>query len=378
MAFGAILGQTFDGYTKEQTISDQTKLMLGLPTTATPDEAFVVLYFNNKSASLFAVTVLQPNGQPWPNLQLNGVTNLNGGSIATNENGYALCRAESATPIVTATSNLLDVDNISQQLNKDENFITNVTITSNYISNYIMITSSRRITSSDFTSSVTTIDFTVVGGGGGGGAGNYSSYVPGITGGGGGGGGYVSTILGRSINNIGNYIDITIGAGGIGGTYVSGDSTDATNGEATKVIGANSSYLNIVANGGGAGQQGWYNAVKGGTGNGNGGEGAGGDDADHQDPATDGTNGTGYIFNSASLGLAGGGGGGGGANRYETSTSSGGLPKGAAGANRGSGGSSGSIPGGGGAGGGCGYDQNNGEPGGNGGSGAVYIRFNHQ
>ena len=377
MAFGAILGQTFDGYTKEQTLSDQTKLMLGLPTTATPDEAFVALYFNNKSSYLFAVTVLQPDGQPWPNLPLFNVTNINGGSISTDENGYALCMASSATPTLTAASNLLDVNYISQQLNKDENFITSVTVHSDYVSNYITITDSKRINRSDFSSGVTSIDFTAVGGGGGGGAGNYSSYIPGTTGGGGGGGGYVSTILGRSPSSIGSYIDITIGAGGTGGTYVSGDSTDATNGGVTTVVGANSSYLNLTANGGNAGKQGWYNRNEGGTGNGDGGRGAGGDDENHQRTAIAGTDGTGYIFNNSSLGLAGGGGGGGAGNRYEQDGAAGGSPNGAAGPARSYSGNNGSTPGGGGSGGGSGSSQNNGKTGGNGGSGAVYIRFNH-
>lgn len=377
MAFGAILGQTFDGYTKEQTISDQTKLMLGLPTTATPDEAFVALYFNNKSASLFAVTVLQPNGQPWPNLQLNGVTNINGGSIATNEDGYALCMAESATPTVTATSNLLDVNNISQQLNKDENFVTNVTVYSDYVSNYITITDSRRINRSDFSSGVTSIDFTAVGGGGGGGSGSYSSYVDSITGGGGGGGGYVATVLNRAVSSIGTYIDITIGAGGAGGTYQDSERTDATNGGQTRVVGANSSYLNLVANGGNAGEgRGEYRQVEGGTGNGNGGQGAGGSDSNHQRSAEDGVAGTGYIFNSMSLGLAGGGGGGGGCNRYENTQSAGGAPYGAAGGKRIGSGLDG-TKGGGGGGGGDGYDQYNGLSGGRGGDGIVYMSFNH-
>lgn len=189
MAYGAILGQRFDGYTREETLTDQTKLMLGLPTTATPDEAFVALYFNNQSASLFAVTVFQPNGEPWANLELQGVTNINGGSISTNAEGYALCRANTPTPTVMATSNLLDVNNINQQLDKDENFITNVTINSTFLDTYIRIDESQRIDSSQWTSSVTSIDFTAVGGGGGGGAGTYSSYVQGIAGGGGGGGG---------------------------------------------------------------------------------------------------------------------------------------------------------------------------------------------
>lgn len=377
MALGAILNQTFDGYTKEQTLSDQTKLMLGLPTTATPDEAFVALYFNNKSAYLFAVTVLQPDGKPWPNLPLFNVTNINGGSISTDENGYALCMASSATPTLTAASNLLDVNYISQKLNKDENFITSVTVYSNYASNYITITESKRINRSDFSSGVTSIDFTAVGGGGGGGSGSYSSYVNSITGGGGGGGGYVATVLNRAVSSIGTYIDITIGAGGAGGTYQDSERTNATNGGQTRVVGANPSYLNLVANGGNAGEgRGEYRQVEGGTGNGNGGQGAGGSDSDHQRSAEDGVAGTGYIFNSTSLGLAGGGGGGGGCNRYKNNQSIGGAPCGAAGGRRTGGGLDG-TKGGGGGGGGDGYDQHNGLSGGRGGDGIVYMRFNH-
>lgn len=374
MAFGVILNQQ-DWYTKSQTISDQTKLLLGLTTDATPDEAFLALYFHDRSMNLFGVTITYPNGDPWPNLQLQGVTNVNGDSISTDENGYALCASESATPTLTASSGYIDINNISWQLDKDASFITPVSIQASYVTPYVRINNSRQITKDQIFKTANTIDITVVGGGAGGSYG-YSNNAGEDSwfGGGGGGGGYVTTQLGININSINDYIDITIGSGGLGGIYTGSSEREPSSGNST-IVKDSSSQINITAKGGGSPR-----VTTPGTGNGNGGQ--GGEDT-YQSP-TDGSDGTGYIFNEFSLGVAGGGGGGGGYcdnNRPSGgSGGAGGSPYGGKGGNYSSDGQAGRGPGGGGGGGGVGnhsYGYGKHAYGGNGSAGTVYIRFNH-
>ena len=358
MAYGAILGQRFDGYTREETLDDQIKTLLGLSTDATPSEAFLALYLKGESSILFGITVLQPNGKPWANLALSGVTNINGEAVTTNENGYALCKADSSNPTITATSNYINVNNINQKLSKDENFITQATIQSSYNNGTIRITSYRKILSSEIADGVKTIDFTVVGGG----AAGYSvaNNRPGA----GGGGGYVVTELNKDYSQMGSYIEVGIGSGG---RYSTTNAASTIAGQNSYVKGENSEYLNIVANG-----------AKSQTGNGNGGNaGDGGSSAGYE--GQNGGNGTGYIFNESSLGLAGGGGGGGGADYSDAdpfSGGKGGSPKGGKGGDSDENGSNGTTPGGGGGGGGFKTRQNPGH-GGNGGDGMVYMRFNH-
>ena len=113
MAFGAILNQTFDGYTKKQTLSDQTRTLLGLPSDSTPDDAFQALYVTSTGGNVFSLTVLYPDGSPWAGLTLSGVTNLQGGPATTDSDGKALVSSQSSNPTVTGANDYIDINPIN-------------------------------------------------------------------------------------------------------------------------------------------------------------------------------------------------------------------------------------------------------------------------
>ena len=209
MAFGAILNQTFDGYTKKQTLSDQTRTLLGLPSDSTPDDAFQALYVTSTGGNVFSLTVLYPDGSPWAGLTLSGVTNLQGGPATTDSDGKALVSSQSSNPTVTGANDYIDINPINQQLSKDSSIVTYVTIqtttnTAN-INKVIQVTNDTSFKVSKF---IKRMDVGLCGGGGGGGDG------AGNRGGGGGGDGWITTRTNIQPSVYGDTISITIGKGG--------------------------------------------------------------------------------------------------------------------------------------------------------------------
>ena len=290
MKYGAILNQQFDGFTKDETLDDTTRTLLGLPTNATPNDAFQALYLQASGQNVFNITVHYPDGTPWPNLELNGVTNLQGGPAVTDAYGTVLATSESASP--TVSFNVYnDIQSFSQQINKDQYIITYVTLDTQVASGFednttIVVTSS---TTYNFSRFIDNVDITAVGGGAGGSGGGNRSGGGGL----GGGGGYVTTQLGIDLQTVGNSIQFNIGSGGKGGNGDEYSGNPGSNGTATTVVFSGGNGLTITANPG-----------MGRLGNGTGG-------AREDD---DGTDGSGYIFNESSRGVAGGGGGGAGTN----------------------------------------------------------------
>ena len=133
MALGAILGQTFDGYTKEETLSDDIKTILGLGPNDTPDAAFAKLALGNDKF-VFKIRLTYPNNAPYSSqpivgATISGVTNLDGGTATTNDYGEVICLATVNNPTVSWKSPYIDVNSITQQVNKDSNYITNITLT---------------------------------------------------------------------------------------------------------------------------------------------------------------------------------------------------------------------------------------------------------
>lgn len=336
MALGAILNQTFNGFTKEETLDSTTKTLLGLPNNATPNDAFQALYLQASGKNVFNITVKYPDGTPWPNLTLNGVTNLQGGPAVTNENGVVLAASDSANPTVSF-SIYDDIQSFSQQITKDQYIITYVTLNTQNASGFdegtvIVITSNKTY---NFSRAISSVDITGVGGGGGGSWGDTRSNY-----GSGGGGGYVTTELEVPLNEVGGNIQFVIGSGGNQGSE-SGNKL-GTDGGNTTITFTGGTGKQIVANGGKApdgstvkvtgytatGNDQTRDCLVGGKGNGNGGrEGFYiSTNAELNPRSTNGTNGSGYIFNDSNLGMAGGGGGGAG---QRSGTSQGGSPYGA-------------------------------------------------
>ena len=378
MAFGAILGQTFDGYTKEQIIDDAVRELYGVDETATPAELFLMLRLGDDKFA-FEVTVYYPDGvTPWPNLTLQGVTNVQGDPAVTNAQGKATVISTTASPTITATSSYLDVQNINQQVNKDSTFITKVNIVAAK-NDYVSHTASTTIAKSQFSPLVKQVQFTLVGGGQGGYCGSGLRGSGEADGGNGGNGGSIVVSDIFNIAQFNNYT-ITTGAGGKGQTpsssndQVPGD--DPGNGGNTSITFGGSSLSQLVAAGGNANSAG--NGGKGGIG----GESGRGSLVD----GAKGGNATVHLFNDPSLPLAGSGGGGGGGckgarNSYTSvDGGAGGSPNGGNGGASSTEGSNGGYGGGGGGGSNSMYTQgdyymNRLHSGGNGGQGIAYTKF---
>lgn len=283
---GAIGGDNI--YTKDQTLTDATKSMYNLPSSADPNMVLQKLampygYYG------FDITTIFSDGTIAPNIILNGVTDFNGNTVKTDANGRCpICVSQSATPTVSI-SGYLDVKDKSVTLSSSNNYVfTPNTITLELNSSIQTF----RTSTTKMVTGATKFDFCAVGGGGGGTCSRWGKEY----GGAGGGGGYVNSVTGISLPN--STISFTVGAGG---GYGHKDS-DASDGSAYAGAGGASYVKNAVgetivsANGGSGASKG-----VGGAGNGKGGN-----------TNSVGQNGTGYLFNDSSLGVAGGGGGGGG------------------------------------------------------------------
>lgn len=349
MGYGAILNKDIDinnYYTKEESLSESTRVLLGLPQSANLDDALQALYLKNSGGNLFGLTVLWPNGDPAANLTLGGVTNINDGIVTTNENGYALVKATTGTPTVTATSPYIDISNLNQTLNKDENLITNVTVyfQGAYETGVGLLVQSN--TSYDISPYCTTADISLISGGS---AGETGRSGMSDRAGDGGNGGYVLYTNGNQIasRNI-NRITINIGEGGTTDSYSGGMTFVYLQNNNFNIQTLQTTTYGQFASGGQGGTDDYLN----------------GEDC------------PGNIHNDGSLPASNywGGAGGAGQGEYDPS-GDGGRMGGGNGRSRNSSGSSGSAPG---AGGGGGYGTDDYRSDGyNGHAGGVYLRFHH-
>lgn len=335
MALGAILNQTFDGYTKEQTLSDQTRTLLGLPSNSTPDDAFQALFLTSTGGNVFSLTVLYPDGTPWAGLTLSGVTNLQGGPATTDSEGKALVSSQSSNPTVTGANDYIDINPINQRLSKDSGIVTYVTIrTTTNNANVNKIVKVTNDTSFKVSKFITRMDVGLCGGGGGGGDGfdSGSTY-----GGGGGGDGWIESRNGIQPSTYGNTINITIGKGGepgdnnrdySGDEYLSFAGEDGGN-TIFRISGGQG--LTLTAQGGqGGGKARDGRILKGGTGNT--GRQSGGNGCYYTGSNSSSTSATagsyGGYFSIAGQQINCGGGGGGGNSRYLDGDNPGGYPYG--------------------------------------------------
>lgn len=340
-------------------LKDSTASLIGLPNSALPDDALIALAIGVGYYG-FRIKVLLSNGEPAEGLKIEGIMSLDGSDVYTDYNGVAFGKSKSPATI-SIISPFLDQKNLESTVIESTGTITDTTISLLEQTDIIEITESKTVKISQATTSV---DITAVGGGGGGGGGstNQTSISALTSGGGGGGGGYVTTSLGNSTLLLSELI-IIIGAGGSAGGKQNKVGEPGTDGGATSVQLLNSNVITALGGSGGRGKN--TSGSRGGSGNGNGG-GWNQPDSTMEEAG----NGTGYIFNDSSLGLAGGGGGGGG----DTSVHAGGTPYGGTGASYNSGSDStdatvGTGFGGGGGGGMRVASASNGAPGG------VYLRF---
>lgn len=345
-------------YNKETVLQDATCEILDIPPSAVPNDAFAKLALGIGKYG-YVVTVLFPDGSPVEGATLTGINNQYGGTAVTNANGQAVGVSTEQSVVIGVNNPYIDIQSVSGIAIQSTGILTAYTVMLPYDESIKTLTSSQTL---NLSPKAATVDFCAVGGGGGGAqaVGNYEKRGPG------GGGGYVSNALNVQIGSEDTF-SIIVGAGGnVGENSSSSAETFTAAAGGTTSVSKNSSVI-LSANGGG-GATGYYRngTASGGTGNGNGGV------SDEK-----GADGTGYIFNDQSLGLAGGGGGGGDDSGTLTSGGYSGLPYGAPGSiwsvNTNAG-----TPGiGGGGGGGAKGSYGEGGYASAGGSGAVYARFHH-
>ena len=299
-------------------LKDSTASLIGLPNSALPDDALIALAIGVGYYG-FRIKVLLSNGEPAEGLKIEGIMSLDGSDVYTDYNGVAFGKSKSPATI-SIISPFVDQKNLESTVIEPTGTITDTTISLLGQTDIIEIAESKTVKLSQTTTSV---DITAVGGGGGGGGGSTrgTTVSTAACGGGGGGGGYVTTSLGNSTLLLSELI-IIIGAGGSAGGISNQVGTPGTDGGATSVQLLNSNVITALGGSGGKGKN--LTGSRGGSGNGNGG-GWNSQDKTMEEAG----NGTGYIFNDSSLGLAGGGGGGGG---DDTSVKAGGAPYGGAGA----------------------------------------------
>ena len=272
-------------YLRDETLKDDTKSEFGFDSSAVPDDLFSNLNTRikliQKETAQMTLTVKTQNGNPLPNIVINGITDEDGNIVKTNTSGVASGYVKDGSRYLQING-YADVDNFTKQytFTKGSAYTDTWTVTTQ---NFRTYGSSQSV---KFSSNVTRVDVSV----GGGGSGAYSYYRT-ATGADGGAGGYSNSKENVSFSPE-TYYNITVGAGGA--AYGGG-------GGISSFLGVNASGA-PAHNGGGA------------TGNGSGGKGGYANNASNYSPGGAGGAGSGFIYTSftgQSNGYGGGGGGGG-------------------------------------------------------------------
>ena len=279
-------------------LNTDTKSLMGLPSTATGDDAFRELFLaiTLDGRALINFAVMGDDGTPCKGVQIesSAFCDSNGNltpTVETNDEGKVSVFCNS-TSVAVSVKNYFDLEDWSHTYTVafGEQYEETITLTRR---NFLKLTSSGN---KKFSPAIERVDVTVVGGGGGGGWGYSQTGGRGTSyGSGGGGGGYC--VVQEDISFIANnLIKVIVGGGG-----------------ADQGNGGNSSFAEIVANGG----QTSTIAGQSGIGNGNGGAGGYSTSPATSDGARSGSNGSpGTVYGYSSFTetvLYGGGGGGGGA-----------------------------------------------------------------
>ena len=252
-----------NSYTKEESLLPTTSQSYNLSENATPDEVFqnirVRLNLISSSKAYLNLSVVDTNGNPLPNIKINGISDNTNNYVFSDSIGIAR-RYITANSQEISVSNYADIEDKKQIFSVEPGEMGNDTLQLSF-RNYFEMTSTSQIM---FSPNTDYVDVSV-GGGGGGGAAGRESY-----GKGGGGGRYVETKQNIAVNP--NYLyDCMIGAGGIGKAWYTND-TEANN--PTNYFGGDggtTSFLGVQAAGGSGGKSKEY-VYAGGQGNGTGGK----------------------------------------------------------------------------------------------------------
>lgn len=195
-----------DAYLKEQTLTDFTRNVLGLPLESVPDDAFLALTIGTDSVA-YRIKVVYPNGKPAVGFTVEGIDPLPTTTLITDSNGIVLGKSSKKSVDVTIAKKYDDVKEYSGNFNS-VGTLTNCNIVLEWDETVIKVASSKTITPalSPFASRV---EWVIVGGGG---ASILSDGACGCWIGGGGGRGYAA----HSITDFkaGDSVKFTIRAAG--------------------------------------------------------------------------------------------------------------------------------------------------------------------
>lgn len=96
----------------ENHLSQSTKLLLGLKSSATPDDAFVALYIG-VDRHLVKVTVIDFDGTPKSGITIGGLAQLTGHSLVTDANGIVFGSIESSGPVsISYNGEVIEIKNV--------------------------------------------------------------------------------------------------------------------------------------------------------------------------------------------------------------------------------------------------------------------------
>ena len=295
-------------------LSDETKVLMGLTSENTPDDAFRELYLSIvlDGRALINFTVVGNDGTPCKGVQLASSNFCDGNgnklpTVTTDDNGKISVFVD-AVSVNVSVSQYANFENWSHTYSVTFGEQYDESVTLNRYDFRLFETSGNYMFSRD----IVRVDVSCCGGGGGGGStsqGRYGSESYVYTGGGGGGG--YSTVQENVSFNLDELYQLVVGAGG--NSIFSWDGGTSQNG-------GQSSFLGVIANGGGGGGNNSAavpGSGAGGIGNGNGGDGvfANRYTNNYYVNGNNGGQGEGFIYNSLTTVInVGGGGGSGSAN----------------------------------------------------------------
>lgn len=232
---------------KANLLSDNTAEFLGLSPEDDPtvNDAFIACVLTSKNASMVRCAVTVDGAPAIAGIRINGLTDLSGGILYTDESGNAVGLTTSSNTTISSYD-YVDLPSVSQSISTPIPGIYSATLalTSSEETQKIYESSKSNIMFSPY---VSTADIFAVAGGGSGAAYSMSSvsYIVGATGG---AGGCTGTILDADVSN--KSISVIVGSGGAyAQTY--GNSIDPGNAGGNTSVSIGGQTLLTVAGGDG-------------------------------------------------------------------------------------------------------------------------------
>lgn len=161
---------------KANLLTDETAALLGLDSSAVPNDALMALYAFSKGMAQIRVTVKDASGNPFANIPVTGLIDVLGNTpVFTNANGVAVGYSMSGSKSFS-TANILDITSVSKTVSVSAGGIYDVELVPAR-RNFALFESS--VANLYISDAVDNVDVSVVSGGENGGSGNNSTYTSG-------------------------------------------------------------------------------------------------------------------------------------------------------------------------------------------------------